>query len=135
MATVTAPPEPMVGKLAPFVNEPSTDFTKEENARAMREAIAKVRSELGRDYDLVIGGKKIKTTGKIKSLNPAHPSEIVGSFSKADETHVEPAMNAAQEAFKTWSRTTLQERAELIFKVAKMIRDRKHEFSAWMVFE
>ncbi|HWR16022.1 MAG TPA: L-glutamate gamma-semialdehyde dehydrogenase [Terriglobales bacterium] len=135
MATVQAPPEPLIGKLTKFVNEPATDFTKEENARAMREAIAKVRAELGRDYDLVIGGKRVKTAGKIKSLNPAKPSEVVASFSKADESHVEPAMNAAQEAFKTWSKTTFEERAELILRVAKTIRERKHEFSAWMVFE
>lgn len=135
MATVTAPPELLIHKLTPFKNEPHTDFSKEENARAMREAIAKVRGELGRDYDLVIGGKRVKTTAKIKSLNPAKPSEIVGQFSKADETHVEPAMEAAQKAFKTWSRTSWEERAELLLRVSKTIRERKHEFSAWMVFE
>src|SRR3954453_18954273 len=106
MATVQAPPEPLIGDLTPFKNEPATDFSKEENARAMREAIAKVRSELGRDYDLVIGGERVKTTAKIKSLNPAKPSELVGQFSKADETHVKPAMEAAQQAFKTWSQTS-----------------------------
>jgi len=135
MATVTAPPELLIHKLTPFKNEPHTDFSKPENAQAMRDAIAKVRAELGRDYDLVIGGKHVKTTAKIKSLNPAKPSEIVGQFSKADETHVEPAMEAAQAAFKTWSRTTWEERIELLLRVSKTIRERKHEFSAWMVFE
>jgi 1-pyrroline-5-carboxylate dehydrogenase len=135
MATVQAPPEPLVRTLTPFKNEPLTDFSKDENARAMREAIAKVRGQLGRDYGLVIGGKHIKISGKIKSLNPAKPSEIVGVFSKAGEEHVETAMNAAQDAFKSWSRTTLEERAELLLRVAKVVRDRKHEFSAWMVFE
>src|SRR3954464_5774354 len=106
MATVTAPPELLISTLTPFKNEPATDFSKDENARAMREAIAKVRGQLGRDYELVIGGKHIKTSGKIKSLNPAKPSEIVGVFSKAGEEHVETAMNAAQDAFKSWSRTT-----------------------------
>ncbi len=135
MATVQAPPEPLVGKLTPFKNEPLTDFSNEANARAMRAAIAKVRGELGRDYDLVIGGKHVKTTAKIKSLNPAKPSEIVAQFSKADESHVEPAMEAAQHAFKTWSKTSFAERAELLLRVSNTIRERKHEFSAWMVFE
>jgi 1-pyrroline-5-carboxylate dehydrogenase len=135
MATVQAPPEPLIGKLTPFKNEPATDFSNESNARAMREAIAKVRGELGRDYDLVIGGKRVKTSDKIKSLNPAKPSEVVGYFSKAGAEHVEPAMEAAQHAFKTWSKTSFEERAELILRVAKTIRERKHEFSAWMVFE
>jgi 1-pyrroline-5-carboxylate dehydrogenase len=135
MATVQAPPEPLISKLTPFKNEPLTDFSREENARAMREAIAKVRSELGRDYDLVIGGKRLQTSDKIKSLNPAKPSEVVGSFSKAGSEHVEPAMEAAQLAFKTWSRTSYEERAELLLRVARTVRERKHEFSAWMIFE
>jgi 1-pyrroline-5-carboxylate dehydrogenase len=135
MATVQAPAEPLIGQLTPFKNEPATDFSKEENARAMREAILKVRSELGREYDLVIGGKRVKTAAKIKSLNPAKPGEIVGQFARADESHVEPAMEAAQTAFRTWSKTTFEERAELLLQVAKTIRERKHEFSAWMIFE
>jgi 1-pyrroline-5-carboxylate dehydrogenase len=135
MATITAPPELLSANLSTFKNEPATDFTQAANAQAMREAIAKVRAELGRDYDLVVGGKHIKTAAKIKSLNPAKPSEIVGQFSKADDSHVEPAMKAALEAFQTWSKTTFEERAELILRVAKTIRERKHEFSAWMVFE
>ncbi|HEY1239945.1 MAG TPA: L-glutamate gamma-semialdehyde dehydrogenase, partial [Bryobacteraceae bacterium] len=61
----------------------------------MRAAIEKVRKELGREYPLVIGGKKVTTDGKIKSINPAKPSEVVGTFSKAGQEHVEPAMNAA----------------------------------------
>ncbi|PWT71007.1 MAG: L-glutamate gamma-semialdehyde dehydrogenase [Proteobacteria bacterium] len=135
MATVQAPPEPFVSKLTPFKNEPAVDFSKPENASAMRAAIEKVRKELGRDYPLVIGGKKITTDAKIKSLNPAKPSETVGTFSKAGEEHVGPAMNAAQEAFKTWSRKSMEERAEFVLQVARVIRERKFEFSAWMVFE
>ena len=44
----------------------------------MRAAIAKVRGQLGREYDLIIGGKRVKTADKIKSLNPSQPSQIVG---------------------------------------------------------
>ena len=41
-----------------FRNEPLTDFTREENAVAMRSAIEKVKRELGREYPLVIGGAR-----------------------------------------------------------------------------
>ena len=61
-----------------FKNEPSIDWSNPENTRRMREAIEKVRNELGREYDLVIGGQRIKTAEKIQSLNPAQPSEVVG---------------------------------------------------------
>src|SRR5271163_3552715 len=89
----------------PFVNEPFTDWSREDNARAMRAMIAKVRTELGREYDLVIGGKLIKTAEKIVSHNPAKPSEVVGTHQKAGLEHVEPAMQAALTAFTSWSRT------------------------------
>ncbi len=46
----------------PFVTEPFFDFTKEENARRMRAAVEKVRGQLGREYELIIGGKRVKTT-------------------------------------------------------------------------
>ncbi len=46
-----------------FRNEPFTDFSKEENAGAMREALARVKSELGRECPFVIGGERV-TTGE-----------------------------------------------------------------------
>jgi 1-pyrroline-5-carboxylate dehydrogenase len=119
----------------PFKNEPLTDFGNAENARRMKAALTKVRAELGREYDMVIGEKLIKTTEKIKSVNPAKPSEIVGVFQSAGREHVEPAIQAAQQAFESWKRTTVQQRASLIHTVAGILRERKFEFAAWMVFE
>jgi 1-pyrroline-5-carboxylate dehydrogenase len=119
----------------PFKNEPATDFTNPENARRMREALVKVGAELGREYDIVIGDQLIKTTEKIKSLNPARPSEVVGVFQSAGREHVEPAIQAAAKAFETWKRTTVEERAALVHTVACILRERKFEFSAWMVYE
>src|SRR2546430_9825240 len=118
MATVEAPTRPKIRiHERPFVNEPLTDFTKEENARKMRSAIEKVRGQLGREYDLIIGGKRVKTGEKIRSLNPAKPSQIVGVHQKAGKEHVEPAMNAALKAFESWSRTSVEERATLVYRV------------------
>src|SRR5579859_7933853 len=129
MATLEAPVRPRTNLHAgPFVSEPFFDFRNEENARRMRSAIAKVRSQLGREYDLIIGGKRIRTTEKIKSLNPSKPSEIVGVHQKAGKDHVEPAMKAALAAFETWSRTTVEERAGLLFRVADLMRQRKMEY-------
>jgi len=119
----------------PFVNEPFTDFTRDANIRGMRSALAKVRSELGREYDLVIGGNLVKTTGKIKSLNPAKPSEVVGIHQKAEAEHAGPAIDAALKAFASWSRTSAEERAGLLVRTAEIIRKRKFEFCAWLVFE
>ena len=44
-------------------------------------------------------------------------------------------MEAAYEAFQTWKRTSAEERANLLFRVAGILRERKHELSAWMIYE
>src|SRR5499427_4347227 len=137
MATLDAPVRPGRAntRSGPFVTEPFFDFRNEENARRMRAAIEKVRGQLGREYDLIMGGKRVKTADKIKSLNPARPAQIVGIHQKAGKEHVEPAMNAALKAFESWSRTSVEERAALLFRVGDLLRERKLEFMAWLVFE
>jgi len=120
---------------AEFVNEPFTDFSKEENAKAMRAAIEKVKSELGREYPLVIGGERITTSDKLESVNPANRTEVVGRFNKATKELATRAVDTAHETFKTWRNTSAKERADLLFRVAATLRERKHEMSAWMIYE
>jgi 1-pyrroline-5-carboxylate dehydrogenase len=119
----------------PFKNEQFVDFTRQDNVRKMRSALDTVRGQLGREYDLIIGGKRIKTADKIRSINPAKPSEVVGIHQKAGKEHVEPAVNAALKAFTSWSRTPVEQRAALLFRVADTMRERKLEYMAWLVFE
>ncbi|MBV9958060.1 MAG: L-glutamate gamma-semialdehyde dehydrogenase [Acidobacteria bacterium] len=118
-----------------FRNEPFTDFSKEENASAMRAAIEKVRSELGREYPLVIGGERITTDQKHESFNPANKTEVVGRFQKATEDLARRSVETAYETFKTWRNTPAKERSDLLFRVAGLLRERKHEMSAWMIYE
>ena len=119
----------------PFKNEVILDFSKEENAAKMREAIAQVRKQLGREYPLIIGGEKITTTDKIKSVNPAKPSEVIGIHQKAGAEHVEPAMQAAQKAFKSWSVTGWEDRANILFSAADIIRKRRFNSAHGLYFE
>ena len=118
-----------------FANEPFTDFRAPENARKMQAALELVASSLGHEYDLVIGGKRLKTKDKIRSLNPARPAQIVGHHQKAGAEHVEQAMSAALSAFETWRRTPAESRASLLLNTARIIRNRKFEFCAWLTFE
>jgi 1-pyrroline-5-carboxylate dehydrogenase len=118
-----------------FRNEAFTDFSREENAQAMRAAIEKVRGELGREYPLVIGGERVKTGRTFDSLNPAKKTEVVGRFQKATEELARRAVETADETFKSWSKTLPEERARLLFLVAEILRERRHEMSAWMIFE
>jgi 1-pyrroline-5-carboxylate dehydrogenase len=136
MATVNIAPPTVASVLStPFVNEAFVDFTTAENKRAMEAALAAVENDLGREYDLIIGGKRLRTAGKIVSINPARPSQVIGIHQKAGAEHVEEAMQAAQTAFASWSNTTAAERAGLLFRAADLIRERKFEFCAWLTYE
>ncbi len=136
MATADiAPPPATRTAQTPFTNEPFVDFSLAENKRAMEAALAKVESELGREYDMIVGGRRLKTEGKIRSINPAKPAQVVGIHQRAEAEHAEGAMQAALAAFPAWSRTPVTERAALLFRAADLIRERKFEFCAWLTFE
>ena len=118
-----------------FANEPFINFSAPENKRAMEHALQTVAQQLGREYELVIGGERVTTAEKIKSINPARPSQIVGVHQKAGAEHASKAMAAAQSAFASWSRTTTEVRVSLLLNAANVIRNRKFEFMAWLTFE
>jgi 1-pyrroline-5-carboxylate dehydrogenase len=118
-----------------FANEPFVNFKDSDNARAMRDALQTVAGHLGREYCLIIGGERIKTQDKIRSINPARPEQVVGVHQKAGAEHAEKAMSAALRAFESWSRASAAERASLLLGAAEIIRNRKLEFAAWLTYE
>jgi len=101
----------------------------------MRAAIEKVKSELGREYPLVSGGERINTENKFDSINPANRTQVVGKFQKATKELANRAVEAAYDTFQTWRNMPAEERAQLLFRVAELMRQRKHELSAWMIYE
>jgi 1-pyrroline-5-carboxylate dehydrogenase len=118
-----------------FENEPFVDFKTPETARAMRTALDTVASQLGREYDLIIGGERQKTQDKIRSTNPARPAQVVGVHQTAGTEQAEEAMSAALRAFEHWSRVSAAERVSLVLGAAEIIRRRKLEFEAWLTYE
>ncbi|HEV2388015.1 MAG TPA: L-glutamate gamma-semialdehyde dehydrogenase [Candidatus Acidoferrales bacterium] len=118
-----------------FHNEPVTDFSKPENRRAMEQALEKVKSELGREYPLVIGGEEIRTPEKMHSTNPSHPDQVIGTFQKAAAELAHQAIEAAHQAFGRWRKVSAEERAECLFRTADILRRRRFEMDSWLVYE
>ncbi len=118
-----------------FKNEPFVDFSRPENRKSMETALAKVRGEFGREYPLVIGGKDITTTDKIKSTNPSRPSEVIAVFQKATVDMANEAVEAAARAFERWKRTSAEERVACAYRTADILRSRRFELDAWLVYE
>ena len=121
--------------IAPFRNEPIRTFADPVDRRGMEEALGRIRSLLGASYPLVIGGERIAGPGTIPSVNPAHPGEIVGDVVAATPRDVSDALDAAAEAFGGWAKTAVGARAELLFRAARAIRERKDWWNALMILE
>ena len=122
-------------RLSEFRNEPYTDFTQAANHERMLAAQEKVRGELGREYPLLIGGEKVFSDDKHRSVNPSRPAEVVGTVQKATPAMAEQAVLAAYEYFPEWSKVPAARRIEMLVKTAAILRERKNEFNAWLVFE
>jgi 1-pyrroline-5-carboxylate dehydrogenase len=122
-------------QVSEFTNEPFVDFTKPENRKAMEEALKKVASEFGREYPMYIGGKAVTTKEKRTSTNPSHPEQVIGVFQTATQQMAAEAVEAASKAFESWKRVPAEQRAECVFRTAKLLRERKFEMNALICYE
>ena len=123
--------------LPEYRNEAFTDFTDPDNIKRMEEALAKVKSELGQLYPLVIGDQKIEQTpdGTFDSISPYKKEQVVGRFPNATVDQATRAVEVAFEAFQTWRKVDPETRARYLFKAAAAMRRRRLELAAWMVYE
>jgi 1-pyrroline-5-carboxylate dehydrogenase len=121
--------------LPAFRNEAYADFSLPENRAAMETALAQVRASFGREYSLWIAGRAVTTGDWLRSVNPSHPAEIVGSHSEASAALAAEAIADAAAFFPEWARTPVAGRVAIVVKTAAILRDRKNEFNAWLVLE
>lgn len=121
--------------LNPYRCEPYSDFTEPSAGARYQGALERVAATLGERALLVIGGEHVDTKASIESVNPAYPTELVGTSASGEPDHVEAAIAAAWEAYPAWSSRTAQDRAGIIHRVGDIIAERKYEFSAWQTFE
>jgi 1-pyrroline-5-carboxylate dehydrogenase len=119
----------------PFRNQPIETFTGEEARREMREALRRVREEFGRHWPLYIGGAWVDTGERILSLNPSAPSEVVGTVAKAGKAEAEAALEAAWRAYRTWKDWPQEDRSRLLLKAAAIMKRRRRELEATLVYE
>jgi len=118
-----------------FTNEPPLDFSNGEVRDDFQAAVDSVAEEFGRDYFVVIDGKRVETRGQLVSRNPSHKNQIVGTVGAASPDEAQDAIDAAEKAFKTWSKFDVNYRAEYLNLLANSLRERRYELAAWQVHE
>src|SRR5690349_10083124 len=113
----------------------TVDFSRPEHKAAFERALEAVRAKLGEEHPLVIDGRPEKGSGTFASTNPARPSQVIGRFQSGTREQATKAIEVADRTFKTWSRVPAAERAAYLVEAARRMKERRHEFSAWMVLE
>jgi RHH-type proline utilization regulon transcriptional repressor/proline dehydrogenase/delta 1-pyrroline-5-carboxylate dehydrogenase len=118
-----------------FRNEPLTDFSLEENRRAMQDALAEVSRQFDRSYPLVINGQDVETKTSQDSHCPAHKTRLVGRVPVATAEHADAAVRSAYVALDPWWRMGAKARADYLRQAADAMRRRRFELAAWQIFE
>ena len=121
--------------VAPFRNEPFTDFRDAKQRTTFEEALERVDEELGAEHPIVIDGERIHGEQVLATHDPSDPDVVIGRFASATAEQAQRAVEAADAAFPAWSETPWADRAHLLFETAEQLRRDKHVYSAWMVRE
>lgn len=125
----------MAPSLSEFRNEPFTDFTIPANREAFERALRETRGRSAQKHAMWIAGEDVVDRPTFDSIDPSEPTHVIGSFPTGTPADIERAIDAAAAAFPSWSRTPVEKRAGYLFEAAKRMRERKHYYSARMVYE
>lgn len=135
---LAAAAEPLARKPRPagaFVNAANTDYAQAANREKQRAAIQALQGQLGRKWPLVIGGRKVADRTYVDSVNPARPSQVIGSWARATVADADAAVAAARAAFPAWRATPVEDRARVLERAADLMESRRLELNALLIAE
>ena len=92
------------------------------------------RSLSMKETKLWINGKW-EDAAKSYSLTAPFSGEVIADVAKASTADVDHAIKGAHQAFQSFKKTTAYERAEILYKVVEIMRNRKDEFARILAME
>src|SRR5690242_19223494 len=98
-------------------------------------ALQNVKSEFGKVYPLIIGGKKIMTQTTFALHSPIDTRITLGYFSRATSKDTINAINAAKDSFEIWRKYDYKRRIKICADAAERLRRSKFEIAAWLSYE
>jgi aldehyde dehydrogenase (NAD+) len=75
----------------------------------------------------IIAGEAVKAANASRNINPSNLDDVIGEFASGTADDARKAIAAARAAFPAWSRTTPQERYEVLKKASDEVLARKEE--------
>ncbi|HEX2014409.1 MAG TPA: aldehyde dehydrogenase family protein, partial [Nitrososphaera sp.] len=98
-------------------------------------AIEQVRSEFGKRFSMVIGGRAVMTSEMVSETSPIDTRIVLGRLPSGGRKHARQAVAAAKKAFETWGRSDYRERVRICRASADIMSQRKFELAAWISYE
>jgi aldehyde dehydrogenase (NAD+) len=86
-------------------------------------------------YANLINGQSVDSSDQNLDINPSNVTDVVGTFARGSRADVDRAVAAARHAFRTWSRTTPQERFDVLDRAGSEILARKDELGRLLARE
>ena len=74
-----------------------------------------------------IAGEWVPSTDLAPDINPSDTNDIVGEFPRAGAAEAQRAIAAAKQAFPAWSRSSIQERHDILQRIGDGLMARKDE--------
>ena len=82
-----------------------------------------------------IAGEWVDGSSVTRDINPSNTNDLVGEYAQADAAQTNAAIEAAHAAFPAWSRTTPQERHDILLRVSTEILARREELGRLLARE
>jgi acyl-CoA reductase-like NAD-dependent aldehyde dehydrogenase len=107
------------------------------SAAAEKAARADASDAKPRAYFNRIGGEWLpaRSGRTFENRSPARSSDLIGSFPESGPEDVDAAVQAASRAFQAWRLTPAPRRAEVVYRAAEILRDRKESLARSMTRE
>ena len=103
------------------INEPILSYEPGSPEKAsLKKRIQELKSNKI-EVPLIIGGQEIKSENLSEMYVPHDHQHILGSYHKAGSKEVTMAIESALSAWKTWSKTSMDERAKVFLKAADLL--------------
>ena len=119
-----------------FANEPLITPYRHASQRAWSEAVDALTPTLPITVQPWINGEKVSGKGSHWSReNPSRCEQIIAQVEGADINQADAAMALAADAFPDWSDQSPQTRAQHVFNLAQILRERRGELTAMICLE
>ena len=122
-------------ELRPFVNEPLRDFNHEKVRNHFEQALKKVHGSIGQTYSSITSLPNHSEGERLHSINPSQPREVIGDALLLSSDRVDQLVRDAHQAWPSWSKRSVKDRAQWLFDLAAKLREKRDELSSWMVLE